>query len=176
MKKNIIILIILVIIAGGIYFWQNKNNQNQELGKNTAELKQEKKDSEKELEKFGTGKKITFYQSPTCGCCGKYASRLRQRGFEVEIIKTTDMANIKAKYNLPAQYQSCHTMVMDNYFMEGHLPMEAVAKLVKEKPDIAGIILPGMPAGSPGMGGSKKGIWEIFQKNLNGEFATFLKI
>ena len=126
-------------------------------------------------EKFGEGTKITMYRTPSCGCCGGYADALKEKGFEVEVIKIKDLTEIKEKYKLPANKQSCHTMVMGNYFIEGHVPMEAVEKLLKEKPQIDGIGLPGMPAGTPGMRGVKKAPYKVYQ-SVNSQFSEFLEI
>jgi len=106
--------------------------------------------------------KITLYKSPNCGCCVKYVSYLKKQGFTVETIPTNDMSSIKTEHQIPRNMESCHTMVIGNYFIEGHVPLEAVNKLLVEKPDIDGISLPDMPAGTPGMPGIKQGKWQVY--------------
>jgi len=120
-------------------------------------------------------KEITVYKSPTCGCCVGYISELKKQGFEVNTITTENMNSIKDKYNIPREMQSCHTSITEGYFVEGHVPIEAVNKLLTEKPEIDGIALPDMPAGSPGMPGQKTGTWEIY-KLTGGVYSTYIKI
>jgi len=104
------------------------------------------------------GAKITVYKSPTCGCCGNYIAELRRHGAEVTVEDVSDAALTDKKRDLGIrdELHSCHTSIMDGYVIEGHVPVEAVAKLGTEKPEITGIALPGMPAGSPGMSGIKQ--------------------
>jgi len=103
------------------------------------------------------GAKITVYKSPSCGCCGNYAAELKRQGADVTVeqISDTALATKKQELGVHSDLQSCHTALMDGYVIEGHVPMEAVAKLRVERPQIEGIALPGMPAGSPGMSGVK---------------------
>ena len=82
---------------------------------------------------------------------------------------------IKQKFNIPLEMQSCHTTIMDKYFIEGHVPLEAINKLLKEQPDIDGIALPGMPIGTPGMPGDKDEPYVIYQL-IDGKFSVFMTI
>lgn len=107
-------------------------------------------------------KTVTVYKSPTCGCCVNYIAMLRDSGYDVEVIETEDMVPIKEQYNIPRHMESCHTSIFGDYVVEGHMPLEVVEQLLEEKPDISGIALPDMPAGSPGMPGVKKGEWTIY--------------
>lgn len=100
-------------------------------------------------------KKITVFYSPTCGCCSNYILYLKQKGFKVRAIQQIDLNQVKIKYSIPPNLISCHTSIIEDYVVEGHVPVEAIKKLLTEKPEIAGISLPGMPSGSPGMGGGK---------------------
>lgn len=109
-----------------------------------------------------TGMSVTVYKSPTCGCCQNYVSYLRRAGLKVTVKETPDMNSIKEQYKIPAAMGSCHTAVLGDYVVEGHIPVEAIAKLVKERPALSGIALPGMPVGSPGMPGPKSGSWDIY--------------
>ena len=106
--------------------------------------------------------RVTLFASPTCGCCDNYARYLRARGFEVEVIKTREIEAVKEKQEVPADLRSCHTGLLAGYVVEGHLPLVALKKLMVERPKIRGIALPGMPPGSPGMGGRKGGSWQIY--------------
>ena len=105
---------------------------------------------------------ITVYKSPQCGCCANYVAYLRGKGYEVAMETVEDMQSIKEENNIPHNMLSCHTAIAGNYFIEGHMPIEAVEKMLEEKPAIDGIALPGMPAGSPGMGGFKRGPFAIY--------------
>jgi hypothetical protein len=105
---------------------------------------------------------VTVFKSPNCGCCVGYIAELEKSGFEVKTVSTANMGAIKQQYNIPKSMESCHTMIIGGYFVEGHVPIEAVKKLIKEKPQVDGIVLPGMPAGSPGMPGFKSRPWKIY--------------
>jgi hypothetical protein len=94
----------------------------------------------------------TLYKNPQCGCCENYAAYLRQNGFDVEVKPTNDLAEISGKAGVPPDYEGCHTTFIEGYVVDGHVPIKAIEKLLKERPEIAGITLPGMPMGSPGMG------------------------
>lgn len=104
---------------------------------------------------------VTIYKSPGCGCCEGYASYLRTKGYEVKVVAVDDMASVKARYGIPPAMESCHTAVFGDYAVEGHVPMEAVEKLLAERPAVDGIALPRMPAGSPGMPGTKQGPFAV---------------
>lgn len=109
-----------------------------------------------------SGFEITVYKSQSCGCCSGYISELERRDFNVETIEKQDTTYIKDEYNIPQNMRSCHTAVIEGYFIEGHVPVEAVNKLLEERPDVDGIALAGMPSGSPGMPGSKREDWKIY--------------
>ncbi|MBI4448497.1 hypothetical protein HY641_00530 [Candidatus Woesearchaeota archaeon] len=104
---------------------------------------------------------ITVYKSQSCGCCGGYIAYLKESGFTVNVIETRDIDAIKEQHHIPQDVWSCHTAMMGDYFIEGHVPIEAVRKLANERPQVDGIALSGMPAGSPGMGGVKRGSFGV---------------
>jgi hypothetical protein len=111
----------------------------------------------------------TLYKNPQCTCCEGYAAYLRQNGFEVDVKPTNDLAEISQKAGVPEKYQGCHTMFVDDYVVDGHVPVEIVRKLLAERPQIAGITLPGMPAGSPGMTGEKTKTFVIYAVSKDGK-------
>ncbi|MEO8418849.1 MAG: DUF411 domain-containing protein, partial [Methylophilaceae bacterium] len=82
------------------------------------------------------GPTVTLYKSPTCGCCEKYVSYLRENGFVVKAIDQNDMDSIKKRYGV-TRVASCHTALVNGYVVEGHVPVSAINKLLKEKPAIA---------------------------------------
>lgn len=104
----------------------------------------------------------TLYKSPACGCCDEYVKYLDKNGFKVKAITSNDMDRIKKQYG-SAEMASCHTMRVGNYTVEGHVPVAAIHKLLREKPAIAGISAPGMPQNAPGMGPEIKGSLKIYQ-------------
>jgi len=118
------------------------------------------------------GPAITVYKSPTCGGCEKYVSYLRQNGFNVTAIDSGDMDSIKKHYGVTrvaSCHTACHTALVNGYVVEGHVPVSAINKLLKEKPAIAGISAPGMPMNSPGMGEMKKGALTVYHIPKEGE-------
>ena len=116
----------------------------------------------------------TLYKQPYCGCCDGHAEHLRANGFKVTVVETDQMSRIKAKHDIPAQFEGCHTIEVDGYIVEGHVPAKIIRKLLKQRPAIRGISLPGMPDGSPGMSGTKREPFVIFElgSNHNQVFAT----
>lgn len=94
---------------------------------------------------------ITVYRSPTCGCCLNWVDHLRKEGFTVKVVENEDMNNIKLEQGVPPNMTSCHTGVVNGYFLEGHVPAREVRRLLAERPAARGISVPGMPMGSPGM-------------------------
>ena len=108
------------------------------------------------------GLKATVYKSPTCGCCEGYIAFLREHGVTVEVL-SDDAALYRAKEvnGVPLEARSCHTVLLDGYVLEGHVPLEALTKLLAERPDLDGIAMPGMPSGTPGMEGPQFGPLEI---------------
>jgi hypothetical protein len=94
---------------------------------------------------------IEVYKTPTCGCCGKWVEHLRAEGFEVRVSDMDDLSAVKASNRIPENLQSCHTGKVGNYVVEGHVPAQDIRKLLAERPPVAGIAVPGMPIGSPGM-------------------------
>ena len=97
------------------------------------------------------GPEITVYKSPTCGCCKKWITHLEDNGFDVTAKDIANVGPIKAENGLPPVLGSCHTALIDGYVIEGHVPAEDIKRLLQEKPAIAGLSVPGMPVGSPGM-------------------------
>lgn len=94
---------------------------------------------------------ITVHRSPSCGCCGAWANHLRRAGFPVTIINEADLAPVKNRAGVPDALQSCHTAFVEGYVIEGHVTVEAIEKLLAERPQIVGLAVPDMPVGSPGM-------------------------
>lgn len=157
MNKLLLTLVICLVVIGGgglILASSSSNNTPQAAGENG-------------------GQKVTVYKSLNCGCCGGYVSYLKKNGFEVEVVNQDDMDIIKEKYGIPSNLHSCHTTIAGNYFIEGHIPVAGIEKLLSENPDIKGIALPGMPSASPGMPGPKTGPFEVKQISTDGSVSDF---
>ena len=118
---------------------------------------------------------VEVFKTPSCGCCYGYVLFLEKEKFKVKQTDMRSLHTIKQKYNIPVEMQSCHTTIMGKYFIEGHVPFEAVDKLLREQPDIDGIALPGMPIGTPGMPGDKDEPFVIYQLK-DGKSSVFMTI
>ena len=118
---------------------------------------------------------VEVFKTPSCGCCYGYVLFLEKEQFNVKETDMRSLHSIKKKYNIPLEMQSCHTTIIGKYFIEGHVPLEAVNKLLKEQPDIDGIALPGMPIGTPGMPGKKEEPFVVYQL-IDGKFSIFMTI
>ena len=116
---------------------------------------------------------VTVYKSPTCGCCGKWVMHMREKGFSVTVHNVADVNPIKAKQGLPRRLASCHTALVEGYVVEGHVPADAVQRLLAERPEIKGIAVPGMPAGSPGMEGDHSDPYDIVTFDENGKTGVY---
>lgn len=158
MKRVLIVVLILVGLFGGIVFIAKK--------------------SEKPV---AIKSYVTVYKTATCGCCANYIGYLRSNGYDVKIVNydSNDQMNAgKLKMDIPVSLNSCHTTVFDKekYFAEGHIPVEALNKLLAEKPQIKGIGMPGMPSASPGMPGTKIGPFNISQVSTDGKTSSYMLI
>ena len=118
---------------------------------------------------------VEVFKTPSCGCCYGYVLFLEKEKFNVKQTDMRSLHSIKQKYNIPLEMQSCHTTIIGKYFIEGHVPLEAVNKLLKEQPNIDGIALPGMPIGTPGMPGKKEEPFVVYQL-IDGKFSIFMTI
>jgi hypothetical protein len=113
-----------------------------------------------------------LYKDPNCGCCSGYGKHLSAAGFAVEVIETPDFAEIGRKAGVPEELEGCHAVFIGDYVVSGHVPIEVVQKMLAEKPPIAGVTLPGMPAGSPGMGGEKTEPFTVYAFTTDGKAPT----
>jgi len=100
---------------------------------------------------------LELIKDPNCGCCADHAQYLRDHGYTVNVSESADLAKLRAALGVPANLVGCHVIRAEGYVIEGHVPAGAIDKLLAERPAIKGISVPGMPLGSPGMGGAKTG-------------------
>ena len=94
---------------------------------------------------------VMVYKTPTCGCCRAWVEHLRNAGFRVETVDRDDLTMVKSATGVPERLASCHTATVGGYVVEGHVPAEDIRRLLRERPTVAGLAVPGMPVGSPGM-------------------------
>lgn len=113
------------------------------------------------------------HKTSACGCCASYIAYLKKEGFEVEVQNHDDLSAIKDQYGVPQGLESCHTTVIGDYVSEGHIPVENILSMLEAKPRIAGIALPGMPSGSPGMGGVARGLFEVYGFTASGDVSLY---
>jgi hypothetical protein len=123
-----------------------------------------------------TGIAVTMYKQVGCGCCSIWAEHLRKAGYKVSSMEMPDLDRVKTAYGVPRPLQTCHTALIDGYVVEGHVPLDALQKLLKERPKIAGVGVAGMPVGSPGMeSGSRKDAYDVVAFDRDGKTSVYLK-
>jgi len=112
---------------------------------------------------------VTVHRSPSCNCCGKWIAHLEKNNFKVKDILSEKMQAVKDKYKVSKNMASCHTAIVNGYVIEGHVPASDIKALLTIKPNIVGLSVPGMPAGTPGMemGRTKVDAYKVigFDKN-----------
>lgn len=118
--------------------------------------------------------KVTVYLTRTCGCCKKWVSHLNDNGFKTDLVYVDNLNQVKVNQSIPSNLSSCHTAVVNGYKVEGHVPADAIKKLLAEKPQIDGIATPGMPMGSPGMEGPYKEAYDVISFGKNSEQKVFM--
>lgn len=118
---------------------------------------------------------VKVYKEPGCECCDNWVQHLKEHGFTVETMEMPDRSMLKQKYAMGPELESCHTAVVGNYAIEGHVPADLIQKLLKEKPAIAGLAVPGMPTGSPGMEGSPKERYDVLTFDRAGRTTVYAR-
>ena len=118
---------------------------------------------------------VKVYLRPTCGCCGIWVEHMQKAGFKVARQEQQDLDSVPERQRVPAQLRTCHTAVIGNYLVEGHVPIDLVQKMLKERPKIAGIAVPGMPIGSPGMEGPNPRPYSIIAFQTDGKTSEYAR-
>jgi len=118
---------------------------------------------------------ITVYRDPNCGCCTKWIEHLIKHGFLVTDRKSDEMSEVKRGLGVPEKLESCHTGVVNGYVIEGHVPAADIQRLLKEKTKVAGLAVPGMPMGSPGMEGPRTDRYDVVSFDKAGNTKVFAK-
>lgn len=129
------------------------------------------------LQAAGDAPIIEVYKSPACGCCHLWVEHLEASGFEAEAKDMNDLAQIKMIAGVPDHLTACHTALVDGFVVEGHVPASAVQRLLDERPDVRGLAVPGMPAGSPGMPDPHPERYDVIAFGRSGEqvFMSFVE-
>jgi hypothetical protein len=118
---------------------------------------------------------IKVYKTPQCGCCKAWVDHLSSNGFQAETVDMPDLSLVKQKYGVTPALESCHTAVVGNYVVEGHVPADVIKRLLEERPAVVGIAVPGMPAGSPGMEGAMKERYDVLTFDRAGRSRVYAK-
>jgi hypothetical protein len=118
---------------------------------------------------------IVVYKTAACGCCTKWIDHLKAAGFAPTVHTVQTMEEAPIRKRVPAALQSCHTATLEGYLVEGHVPADVIHKLLREKPRVEGIAVPGMPAGSPGMESSRPEPYDVVTFDAKGKTAVFAK-
>lgn len=116
---------------------------------------------------------IAVWKSPSCGCCKNWITHMEQNGFRVTVHDVANLEPIKRQHGVTASLASCHTGVINGYVIEGHVPADLVQRLLKERPRIAGLAVPGMPQGSPGMETGRKDAYDVIAWDARGRTSVF---
>lgn len=126
-----------------------------------------------------SGKKppmLTVYKTPSCGCCNAWVDHVKAAGFDVRTVELANTGPVAAQYAVPRALRSCHTAVVAGYAIEGHVPAPEIYRLLEERPDIAGLAVPGMPIGSPGMEmGERRDPYQVLAFERNGQAKVFAR-
>ena len=131
------------------------------VGAGSAQAAEVERRASADASAVGDGPLITLYKNPTCDCCLAWAEHMRQNGFAVEVDEGADLAAVRAGHGVPPDAASCHTALVDGYAIEGHVPADVVHRLLRERPAVVGIAVPGMPPGVPGMPGEGSGSYDV---------------
>ena len=116
---------------------------------------------------------VTVYKDPSCGCCKKWVEHMSQSGFVVTAHDDSDMDALKDHYGVPSGVRSCHTALVGSYVIEGHVPASDVDRMLKEQPKVAGLAVPGMVVGSPGMEGGMSKPYTVLAFQKTGSTTSF---
>lgn len=121
----------------------------------------------------GSAGEVTVYKSPTCGCCKDWVKHLEANGFKVTTQDVQDVTPHKLKHGVRPELASCHTALVDGYVVEGHVPAADLKRLLKERPAVKGLAVPGMPMGSPGMEGAYKEPYKVLTFDDDGRTTVY---
>lgn len=155
LSRFLIYASVVIVLAGGAiwYIVDDYYDKQQSQGTTTAE--------------------IVMYKNEGCQCCAKWADYMRARGFAVETVKAQDLYAVKSEQGIPSDMGACHTALVNGYVVEGHVPAEDVKRMLREQPDAAGLVVPGMPASSPGMNTAFNEPYKVFLLKEDGSTKVY---
>ena len=116
---------------------------------------------------------MIVFKDPTCGCCGKWVEHVRANSFAVEVKEVSDFADYSRRSGVPSKLRGCHTAIVDGYTVEGHVPAADIQRLLSERPEAKGLVVPGMPIGSPGMEGGRRQAYSVLLFGTDGRTSVF---
>ncbi len=117
---------------------------------------------------------IVVYKMATCGCCNLWIEHLRDDGLAVSVINVQNTRSVRSRVGVPSALGSCHTAVAGDYWIEGHVPADVIQELLaSQPPDIRGLVVPGMPIGSPGMEAPNPVSYDILSVDQQGEVRVY---
>lgn len=122
---------------------------------------------------------LVVYKTSTCGCCSGWVDHMREAGFTVDardVPGNAELMRVKVDAGVPGAAATCHTALIDGYVVEGHVPADQVKRLLAERPAVAGIAVPGMPVGSPGMEGPGAQPYQVLAWTREGEGSVFAEV
>lgn len=120
-----------------------------------------------------TNADVVMYKRPNCGCCEKWATYMRAAGYTVEVRPTNKLMEVKQQHGIPIGAASCHTALIGDYVIEGHVPVDDIKKLLAQDIDAAGLVVPGMPQGSPGMPSPNPQPYKVYLLGNDGNLSVF---
>lgn len=162
--------LLATILAGlsvvGIGYWLSPSTVRSSVALSTAST-----------DALATSRQVTAYRTASCGCCKGWLDHLRANGFSVKDHVVADLEAVKSSLNVPGDLASCHTAKVAGFVIEGHVPAEAIDQLLRQRPAVVGIAVPGMPLGSPGMESSLRSeSYTVYSFGRDGSRRTFLQI
>jgi hypothetical protein len=116
---------------------------------------------------------MTVYKNPSCGCCSKWIEHVEQYGFTVKMYTTKNADALKDRLGVPENMRSCHVGVVGDYLFEGHVPADLIEKFLAERPKAAGLSVPGMVVGSPGMEGHNPQHYDVVAFTKDGRGSVY---
>jgi len=162
--------LLATILAGlsvvGVGYWLSPSTVRTSLARGAAST-----------DALATSRQVTAYRTASCGCCKGWLEHLRANGFSVKDHVVADLEAVKSSLNVPGDLASCHTATLAGFVIEGHVPAKAIDQLLRQRPAVAGIAVPGMPLGSPGMESAlRREAYTVFSFDSDGSRRPFLQI
>lgn len=116
---------------------------------------------------------MEIWKTPTCGCCRVWVRHVEDAGFRTTVTDLADVGPVKARLGVPPELSSCHTGLVEGYVVEGHVPADDVIRMLRERPKIRGLFVPGMPIGSPGMEGPGGTPYDVLALDAAGKASVY---